>query len=63
MEFKSDPAAIIFNLNTLSSFPCKNPSEAIGCLDKTGPRFGIGLDLSATYPPFNEENHCHSKAY
>jgi hypothetical protein len=50
---------MLFNLTTLTSFPCIDPSEAIRCRDNGGPTFGIG-ELSAKYGPFNKENACIS---
>jgi hypothetical protein len=59
LEFKSDAGAMLFNLTTHTSFPCIDPSYAIGCKKDIGPYFG-SLELSAYYEPFNKENACKS---
>jgi hypothetical protein len=52
---------MLFNLTTHTSFPCKDPSEAIECRNDSGPLFGnIFEDLSALSEPFNKENACRS---
>ena len=56
---KSDAGAMLFNLTTHTSFPCKYPSLAIICRKDRGPMFGI-IELSAWYEPFNKENACSS---
>jgi hypothetical protein len=52
---KEDIGAMLFNLTTHASFPCKDPSNAIICYEDRGPCFGIASDLSAWYEPFNKE--------
>ncbi len=49
---------MLFNLTTHTSFPCKDPSEAIYCRKDRGPHFG-DIELTA-YEPFNKENACSS---
>jgi hypothetical protein len=53
---------MLFNLTTHTSFPCKDPSEAIRCRKDNGPLFGKKYfeDLSALSEPFNRENACGS---
>ena len=57
--FKEDKGAMLFNLTTHASFPCKDPSDAIYCHKERGPEFGW-RDLSADNEPFNKENACRS---
>ncbi len=59
MEWKSDAGAMLFNLTTHTSFPCKDPSWAIRCWKDRGPNFG-DVELSAWYEPFNKEKACCS---
>jgi hypothetical protein len=56
---KTDPGAMLFNLTTHASFPCKDPSNAITCNKNLGPDFG-SAELSAYHEPFNKENACSS---
>jgi hypothetical protein len=51
---------MLFNLTTHASFPCKDPSRAIGCRKGRGPHFGDYAELSAIDEPFNKENACTS---
>ncbi len=57
---KSDAGAMLFNLTTHTSFPCKDPSYAISCWKNNGPWFGGFSELSAFNEPFNKENACIS---
>jgi hypothetical protein len=50
---------MLFNFTTHTSFPCKEPSEAILCREDLGPYFG-NEELSAAFEPFNKENACRS---
>ncbi len=58
---KSDAGAMLFNLTTHTSFPCKDQSYAIRCKKDIGPYFGgFWEGLSAFHEPFNKENACWS---
>ena len=56
---EEDKGAMLFNLTTHASFPCKQPLVAINCNTKKGPLFGYS-DLSADYEPFNKKYACQS---
>ncbi len=60
-ECKSDAVAILFNLTTHTSFPCKDSSRAIRCWKDRGPQFGYFRELAAFNEPFNEEGACVSR--
>ena len=57
--YKEDKGAMLFNLTTHASFPCKGPSSAIFCDKDYGPLFGRE-ELKALVEPFNKENACIS---
>jgi hypothetical protein len=59
-EWKEDKGAILFNLTTHASFPCKNPSYAISWNTYEGPNFGDGELRAGEYSFYNTENACSS---
>ena len=56
---KSDADAMLFNLTTHTSFPCKKPRSALYCEKNRGPQFG-DFELAVRYKPFNSEKACCS---
>ena len=55
-EHKYDPSAVLFNLSSQTSFPCKDPPKPIECRKDCGPSFGFG-HLMAFYQ-FSWIDHC-----
>jgi hypothetical protein len=62
-EWKEDKGAILFNLTTHASFPCKNPSYAIKWDTYEGPNFGDGELRAGEYSFYNTENACSSLTF
>ncbi len=58
--YVSDKTAVLFNLTSKISFPCKDHTKAIWCTEGVGPYFGI-KELSI-YSPFNGDSRCTSLA-
>ncbi len=56
--YVSDPTAMVLNLTSKKSFPCKQKDWAIYCTKNNGPYFGNG-ELRAD-SPFNQGAHCAS---